>query len=111
MARITWTTLRTPGLSKLRERIESGGNEPSLTPDDVVNCCCEFCEAFPDAEFGGAHVVVSDFNTETPNIAFCLRELARSIRTDRDRKDAEAIHFLGCLLELDDFERIVHTND
>lgn len=33
-----------------------------------------FLEKFPDAEWGPAHVVFSDFNTDNPCVEYCLRE-------------------------------------
>jgi hypothetical protein len=44
--------------------------------DEIYSGVEEFLDEWPDAEFGPAHVVLSDFNMEGHHIAFCLDAIA-----------------------------------
>lgn len=62
--------------------------------DEIYKGVEAFCEAWPDAEFGPGHIVLSDFNCEEPCIRWCLGliagELSRrglpSVATHRDEE-------------------------
>lgn len=104
---VTWPfILGKPMLAKLRARIESRGNEPRFTPEEVAEACHEFLNEFVPTHGGGGHITLADNNNESHHIAFCIRTLVEELGTDQDFSNLEVIHFLGCILELDDEERV-----
>jgi hypothetical protein len=51
------------------------------TPESV-RICDELVERFPNAEYGPAHIVVSDHNLEDEHLISCLRAIDRAIKKE-----------------------------
>lgn len=80
----------------------------TMTGLDAIN---EFLQKWPDADFGPAHVVVSDYNLENSNIDFAMRETSREFvnvfygfpgNTATYHSVMELMDTLGLLIELYD---------
>jgi hypothetical protein len=108
MAQITWNKVAgKPALARLWARAQDQSGTPAkMTRSETIDAIQEFLELFPEADAGGGHITLSDFNNEAWHIGGCIIRLTETMGTMDDRSDAEAIHFLGCLLRLDEEERV-----
>ena len=69
-----------------------------------------FVDKWPGSDFGPAHILLSDQNTENGHVLFCLRETWAELKTKPDHRTTEELlatmDFLLELSEIDEEDRV-----